>query len=134
MQFAFCTEYSEKFRYGSLNIYELSERLLNFAADVIKLVIQLNKTSIGRYIGGQLMRAATSAGANYEEACGAESRADFIHKVQITFKELKETRYWVRLIKKSRVVTNIYPETLLKEVEELISIIAKSIITAKKNK
>ncbi|MBU1523568.1 MAG: four helix bundle protein, partial [Candidatus Omnitrophica bacterium] len=47
---------------------ELSERLLNFAADVIKLVIQLNKTAMGRYVSGQLMRAATSAGANYEEA------------------------------------------------------------------
>ncbi|MFH1900797.1 MAG: four helix bundle protein [Candidatus Omnitrophota bacterium] len=72
---------------------ELSERLLNFAADVIKLVIQLNKTAMGRYVSGQLMRASTSAGANYEEACGAESRADFIHKVQIAFKELKESKY-----------------------------------------
>ena len=113
---------------------ELSERLLNFAADVIKLVIQLNKTAMGRYVSGQLMRASTSAGANYEEACGAESRADFIHKVQIAFKDLKETRYWLRLIKKSKLIHNTCIEMLLKEVEELISIIAKSVITAKKNK
>ncbi len=80
------------------------------------------------------MRAATSAGANYEEACGAESRADFIHKIQIVFKELKESRYWLRLAKKSALVSGTQLEVLLKEVEELTSIIAKSVITAKKNK
>jgi len=60
----------------------LSERLLNFAAEVIKLVVKLNKTAVGRHIGGQLTRASTSSGANYEEACGAESRADFIYPVR----------------------------------------------------
>ncbi len=60
----------------------LSERLLNFAAEVIKLFVKLNKTAVGRHIGGQLTRALTSAGANYEEACGAESRADFIYPVR----------------------------------------------------
>jgi four helix bundle protein len=61
----------------------LSERLLNFGADIIKLVVRLNKTAVGRHIGGQLIRLATSAGANYEEVCGAESRADFVHKLQV---------------------------------------------------
>ena len=54
-----------------------------------KLVVRLNKTAVGRHIGGQLTRSGTSAGANYEEACGAESRADFIHKLQIVLKELR---------------------------------------------
>lgn len=74
----------------------LSERLLNFAVKIIKLTGQLCKTAIGRYIGGQLMRVGTSAGANYEEACGAESRADFVHKLQIVLKELRESFYPVR--------------------------------------
>ena len=68
---------------------DISERLLNFAADILKLVTRLNKTAVGRHIGGQLTRSGTSAGANYEEACGAESRADFIHKMQLVLKELK---------------------------------------------
>jgi len=58
---------------------DLSERLLDFAAEIIKLVVRLNKTAVGCHIGGQLTRSGTSAGANYEEAYGAESRADFIH-------------------------------------------------------
>jgi len=60
---------------------DLSERLLDFAASGIKLTARLNRTAVGRYIANQLMRASGSAGANYEEACGAESRADFIHKI-----------------------------------------------------
>jgi len=74
---------------------------LDFACEIIKLVIQLNGSAVGRHIAGQLLRSSTSAGANYEEACGAESRPDFIHKLQIVLKELRETLYWLRLIKKS---------------------------------
>ncbi len=62
---------------------ELSERLLDFAADIIKLIVRLKKTAEGRHIGGQLMRSATYAGANYEEACGS----DFIHKLQIVLSQ-----------------------------------------------
>lgn len=58
----------------------LSERLLDFGASIVRLFTKLNKTVVGRHIGSQLMQAATSSGANYEEACGAESKADFIHK------------------------------------------------------
>lgn len=111
----------------------LSERLLNFAANIIKLAIRLNKTAIGRHIGGQVTHSGTSAGANYEEACGAESLADFIHKLQIVLKELRESLYWLRLIRKAVLI----PETdsqlfsLLQEGKELSNIIAKSILTAK---
>jgi len=65
-----------------MNSDELSERLLNFAAEIIKLFSLLSKTYVGRHIGGQSVRAATSAGSNYEEARGAESRADFIYPVR----------------------------------------------------
>ncbi|MBI3815792.1 MAG: four helix bundle protein [Nitrospinae bacterium] len=112
----------------------LSERLLNFAAEIIKLIIQLNKTAVGRHIGGQLTRSSTSAGANYEEACGAESRSDFIHKMQIVLKELRESLYWLRLIEKSNLTQASNVEPLTQEAKELTNIIAKSVVTAKKNK
>lgn len=110
---------------------DLSERLLDFGARIIKLVIKLNKTVVGRHIGKQLMRSSTSAGANYQEACGAESRADFIHKMQVVLKETRETLYWLKLIEKSGLVSSDNLTSLLNECEELIRIVAKSVITAK---
>lgn len=112
---------------------DLSERFLNFAADIMKLITLLSKTYAGRHVSGQLFRSATSAGANYEEACGAESRADFVHKLQVVLKELKETRFWLRLIKKSALIKTSNIDDLIKEVEELLRIIAKSVVTAKKS-
>ncbi len=115
---------------------DLSDRLLEFAADIIKLVVRLNKSSVSSHIGKQLTRSGTSPGANYEEACGAESRADFIHKMQIVLKELRETSYWLRLIGKSDliIITDTLLNKLIQESIELSNIIAKSIVTAKKNK
>ena len=112
---------------------ELAERLLNFAAEVIKLVARLSRTFTGRHIGRQLLRASTSSGANYEEACGAESRADFVHKISIVLKELKESNYWLRLIERSELIQrkDIGLVYLLKESKELTNIIAKSVLTAK---
>ncbi len=113
---------------------ELAERLLDFAVLIIKLVNALPKTAVGRYIGGQLLRSGASPGANYEEARGAESRADFIHKMGIVLKELKESRFWLRLIHRTKLMKadNVVPAT--QECQELCSIIAKNILTARKNK
>ena len=115
---------------------ELSDRFLEFGANIIKLTTNLYKTPEGRHIGGQLLRSGTSSGANYEEACGAESRRDFIHKLQITLKELKESFYWLRLIRKAALFSEKSPllSSLLEENKELINIIAKSVITAKQNR
>ena len=113
---------------------ELSERLLNFASNVIKLVIALDNTATGRHVGGQLARSATSAGANYEEACGAESRADFVHKMQLVLKELRESLYWLRLIEKLGLKTTSNSKALVQEANELANIVAKSILTAKSKK
>ena len=77
---------------------DLDERLLDYAARVITLVESLPNTLAGRRIGDQLLRSGTSVGANYEEARGAESRADFVHKLQVALKELRESNYWLRLI------------------------------------
>lgn len=112
----------------------LSDRLEEFAMLVIKLIETLNKSFIGRHIGGQLFRSSTSAGANYEEACGAESRADFIHKLQVVLKELRESLYWLRLISKSGLASHQKMNPILNEATALTNIIGKSVLTAKKNK
>jgi len=133
MQNAKCKVQSAKCKMKS-EMRNLSERLLEYAANIIKLVVQINKTGSGRHIGGQLTRSATSAGANYEEACSGESRADFIHKLQLVLKELRESFYWLRLIKKAGLIPNTDSNlsALLQEAKELTNIIAKSIVTAKK--
>ena len=111
---------------------ELARRLLEFAAGVVQLANQLPRTVAGRHVGGQLLRAGTSAGANYEESCASESRADFLHKMQIVLKELCESRFWIRLIVRTQLSPEVECATLLQETEELCRIFAKSIITAKR--
>ena len=83
---------------------DLSERLLGFAASSIKPAVKLDRSMAGKHIANQLMRAASSAGANYEEACGAESRADFIHKMQLVLKESRESLYWLKLAERSELI------------------------------
>ena len=77
------------------------------------------------------MRAATSSGANYQEACAAESKADFVHKMQIVLKELRESHYWLRLVERVGTFPDASTPSLLKESDELIKLFARSIITAK---
>ncbi len=112
----------------------LTERMLDFTVRIIKLVDSLPKTAVGRHIGGQILRSGTSPGSNYEEARGAESRADFIHKLGVVLKELKETRFWLKVILRSDVLSPLRVEPLLNECGELCAIIAKSIVTAKTKK
>lgn len=113
---------------------QLSGRLLDFVVKVIKIVDALPKTFAGRHIGGQLISAGTSCGANYEEASGAESRSDFVHKMSIVLKELKETRYWLRVIYRTEMLTPNITEPMIDECEQLCAIIGKSISTARKKK
>ncbi|MDI6811595.1 MAG: four helix bundle protein [archaeon] len=113
------------------NRIDLSERLLDFAANSIKLTVKLKRTAVGRYIANQLMRAASSSGANYEEACGAESKADFIHKMQLVLKELRESLYWLKLIERTDLSSGKELQALVDEANELTKIVAKSVITAK---
>ncbi|MEK6407582.1 MAG: four helix bundle protein [Acidobacteriota bacterium] len=113
---------------------ELSERLINFAARVGKVVDALPDTRMGRHIAGQFVRCGTSPAPNYEEACAAESRADFIHKLGICLKELRESRCWVRLIIKTELLPEHRMNELLDEANELCNIIGQSIVTAKENR
>jgi len=110
---------------------ELSSRLLDFAARVGKLVDALPDTRMGRHIAGQLVRSGTSPAPNYEEGCAAESRADFVHKLSICFKELRESRCWIRLIIKAELLPEARMADLLDECTQLCNIIAQSIVTAK---
>ena len=113
---------------------QLSDRLLDFAANVIKITDLLPQTVAGRHVGGQLIRAGTSGGSNYEEACGAESRPDFAHKMSIVLKELKETRFWLSLIRRTKMLDLKYTDPVLDECKQLCAIVAKSIITTKRRR
>jgi four helix bundle protein len=113
---------------------DIAERLLEFAVRVIKLVNALPNTIVARHIAGQLIKSGTSCGSNYEESRGAESRADFIHKLGIALKEIKESRFWLKVIYHAEIMEPEQVESLIEECEELAAIIAKSIITAKSNK
>jgi four helix bundle protein len=111
---------------------ELTGRLLDLAVRIIKLVNTLPKTAVGKHLSGQLLLSGTSPGAHYEEACGAESRADFVHKLGIVLKELKESRFWLRVVHRIEILTPQRVEPLIQECEELCAIIAKSIVTTRK--
>src|SRR4030042_4429538 len=113
---------------------QLSDRLLDFIVRVIKIVDSLPNTIAGRHIGGQLVSAGTSCGANYEEGCGAESRSDFVHKMSIVLKELKETRFWLRLINRTEMLAPKYTDAMISECEQLCAIIGKSVSTARKRR
>jgi four helix bundle protein len=113
--------------------YDLEERLLDFAASVIRLVEQLTGSKAGNHVGGQLLRCGTSPLFNHGEAQAAESPRDFSHKLMICLKELRETHRALRLIKR---VPLIQPaamvDPLLQEKEELIKIFMASIRTVEK--
>ena len=113
---------------------DLEDRLLDFSVRIGKVVDALPDTRLGRHIAGQLVRCGTSPGANYSEACVAESKRDFIHKLGVTLKELRESRHWIRIIIKSESLTTTRMNPLLDEVEQLLRIIAKSVVTAKMNR
>lgn len=116
---------------AEVRIADLGDRLLSFAIDVVRFSRRLERTATSRYLANQLMRAATSTGANYREACSAESRADFVHKLQLVLKEMRETEYWLQLLSWSDFVPDGELKPLLGEVDQLIRILVKSVVTAK---
>lgn len=115
-------------------VYDLEDRLVEFASRIIDVVEALPNTRAGNYIAGQLIRCGLAPALLYGEAQGAESRDDFIHKMKINLKELKETRVCLKLIiKRQMIKPSNRLDDLRKECEELIKIISKSIETARKN-
>jgi four helix bundle protein len=108
-------------------------RSFSYALRAIKLYqfLQSQKDGAGWILGKQYLRAATSIGANLEEAQAGESRADFIHKLGIAQKEARESRYWLHLLAESRIVGREKLQPLRRETEELIGIITAIIVNTK---
>jgi four helix bundle protein len=111
---------------------DIEERMLDFAVRVGKAIDALPDTRLGRHIAGQLVRSGTSPAPNYAEACAAESKKDFVHKLAIVLKELRESSVWIRLIVKSELIPEQRLELLRDECDQLCKIIAKSLVTTKK--
>jgi four helix bundle protein len=114
--------------------YDLEERLVDFAVMIIHITESLFNTRAGNHIAGQLVRSGTSPALHYGEAQSAESRADFIHKIKLVLKELRESMNALRIIKKVPLTERMdMVEKAFIENNELISIFVKSLETAKKN-
>jgi four helix bundle protein len=113
--------------------FDLEERLLEFSSRIIRLVDALPNTRAANHVAGQLLRCGTSPLGNHGEVQAAESRKDFVHKLRICLKELKETRRWLRLLQQAELASKTKMAAILGETEELIRIFSASIRTAEKN-
>jgi four helix bundle protein len=112
--------------------FDLEDRLLEFSARIIRLVDALPNTRAANHVAGQLLRCGTSPYGNHGEVEAAESRRDFVHKLRICLKELKETRRWLRLLQKASLVPEKKMGAILGETEELIKIFFTSVRTGEK--
>ena len=113
---------------------ELEERLINFAIRIIKLSANLPKTPAGKHVAGQILRSGTSPAPNYGEARGAESHADFVHKLGIVLKELNETFIWLRIILGSELLRGELLAGIMEENKELCRIFTSTLKTARSNR
>ena len=113
---------------------ELEERLIDFAVRIVKLSANLPRTSAGRHIAGQILRSGTSPAPNYGEARGAESQADFVHKLRIVLKELNETSIWLRIIERSQLISKELIRDIVQENTELCGIFAATLRSIRHNK
>jgi four helix bundle protein len=113
--------------------FNLEDRLLDFSARIIRLVDALPNTRAANPLAGQILRSGTSPYGNHGEVEAAESRKDFIHKLKVCLKELKETRRWLRLVKKSKMLPEKNMVPILAESEELVRIFFAGVQRAEKN-
>ncbi len=114
------------------NNYNLEKRTAEFGENVIEFVRSLKKDIVSIPIISQLVRSATSIGANYMEANGASSKKDFRNKIYICKKESRETKYWLQMIAKADSMAKESARTLWKEVHELTLIFSKILLTMEK--
>ncbi len=113
---------------------ELKARTKAFALRTIKLVEAIPRSPVGQVVGRQILRSATSVGANYRAACRAQSRADFAAKLAVVAEEADETLYWLELLGESGVIKPERLKALMKEGGELLAIVAASRRTARRSK
>ena len=114
--------------------YDLEDRLIDFAISCSDIVEELPQTKLANHIGGQLIRASSSGALNYGEAQSAESPNDFVHKLKVVLKELRESRVCLKIILRKPLLPNERVQPTLDECNELIAIFLKSIETANRNK
>lgn len=110
---------------------DIETRLVDFAVSIIGLTDKLPASRAGDHLAGQLVRSGTSPAAHYAEARGAESSRDFVHKLKICLKELNESRVWLKIIWKGKLLSNDVLKDVYQECDELCRIINASIKTAK---
>jgi four helix bundle protein len=110
---------------------DIAERLLDVVEGVRGLLPALHGEAAAKHVATQLWRAVTSGGANYEEARGAESRADFVHKIRLATKELREAHYWLRVVQRSSWLVPGRADRLVIEIDQLVAILMASARTAK---
>jgi four helix bundle protein len=115
---------------GSQRKYDLNDRLVNYAVKILKLIDSLPQSMTVKHLSNQLMRSATSTALNYGEAQGAESSKDFVHKMRIVLKELRESKNCLLILEGYEAIEGGNSE--LSETSELIAIFTKSIETASK--
>jgi four helix bundle protein len=111
----------------------IAERLAELACMAIKVACAIPNKPAYRHMIEQLAKAATGGGSNYEEARAAESRADFVHKLGIARKEVRETGYWLRLVRGAAIVSVPLLDRAIDETEQLSAILAASIRTARRD-
>jgi len=113
--------------------FDLEDRLIDFAVLIIKLVESLPNTKSANHLGGQLLRSGTSPSLNYGEAKAGESKNDFVHKMKVCLKELRESYNCLKIIHRAKILDDEkFVLDLIKECNELISIFVASILTATK--
>jgi four helix bundle protein len=113
--------------------YDLEERLIDFAVDISEIVEKYPDSRIGNYLAGQLVRSGCSPALNYGEAQAAESRNDFIHKMKIILKELRESLIALKITERRNLIELPRIVKSKDECNQLIAIFVKSTETAKKN-
>ena len=112
----------------------MEDRLVEFAVRIGGLAGALPSTKFGKHIASQIIRSGSSPAPNYGETSAAESRDDFVHKLAIVFKELRETRVWLKMIRKAKMLSPSRLGNLFEECDHLCNIVGKSLKTARANK
>ena len=112
--------------------HDLEDRLIQFGTQVCRLAERLPKTPVGQHVSLQLARSSTSSFANYGEVQSAESRRDFIHRLGICLKELRETRTWLKFVREMDL-SPVSLDAVMRECDELLAITATSVRTARRN-
>jgi four helix bundle protein len=125
--------------YRTLNIegggrrYDLRERLISYAVLVCRVAEKLPNTRVGKHVAGQLLRCGTAPMPHHAEAQGGESRKDFIHKMKLGLKELRESLVWLEFTRELDIGDSTVVEDAITETDQLVRIFVSSIATAQRN-